>query len=106
VSEATSLLVESAASLDRSILLKAALRSLGGLLDRWELAAGDVAGLHEAYVEASSTLGRPVRVALPGGDVVEGAAVAIDETGRLVVRTAAGERALGAGDVLHVRPRS
>jgi BirA family biotin operon repressor/biotin-[acetyl-CoA-carboxylase] ligase len=103
---ATSLLVERAAVLDRSVLLRAVLRGLGGLLDRWESTGGEVAGLHEAYVDASSTLGRLVRVSLPGGEVVEGEAVAVDDTGRLVVRTDSGERLLGAGDVVHVRPQS
>jgi BirA family biotin operon repressor/biotin-[acetyl-CoA-carboxylase] ligase len=106
VPEATSLLVEGAATLDRSVLLKAVLRALDGLLERWEAAEGGVAGLHEAYVEASSTLGRQVRVSLPGGEVVEGEAVAVDDVGRLVVRTDSGERSLGAGDVLHLRPQT
>jgi BirA family transcriptional regulator, biotin operon repressor / biotin---[acetyl-CoA-carboxylase] ligase len=106
VSEATSLVLEGSSTLDRSVLLKAILRSLGGLLARWESAAGSVAGLHEAYVDASSTLGRAVRVNLPGGEVVEGEAVAVDDTGRLVVRTGSGERSLGAGDVLHLRPQT
>jgi BirA family biotin operon repressor/biotin-[acetyl-CoA-carboxylase] ligase len=104
--EATSLLIEGAATLDRSVLLKASLRALDGLLERWEAAEGDVAGLHEAYVEASSTLGRAVRVTLPGGEVAEGEAVAVDDVGRLVVRTRSGERSLGAGDVLHLRPQT
>jgi BirA family transcriptional regulator, biotin operon repressor / biotin---[acetyl-CoA-carboxylase] ligase len=106
VPEATSLLIEGAATLDRSVLLKAILRGLGGLLTRWEAAEGGVAGLHQAYVEASSTVGRPVRVSLPGGEVVEGDAVAVDDAGRLVVRTDSGDRSLGAGDVLHLRPRT
>jgi BirA family biotin operon repressor/biotin-[acetyl-CoA-carboxylase] ligase len=103
---ATSLLIEDAATLDRTVLTRAVLRSLGGLLERWEAAEGGVAGLHEAYVDASSTLGRRVSVSLPGGEVVEGEAVAIDDIGRLVVRTASGERSLGAGDVLHLRPQT
>ena len=40
---------------------------------------------------------------MPGGKVV-GQAVDVDATGRLVVRTEAGEEHLGAGDVVHVRP--
>ena len=47
--------------------------------------------------------GRRVEVAVPGGTVT-GEAVDVDEGGRLVVRTAAGEEHLGAGDVVHVRP--
>jgi BirA family biotin operon repressor/biotin-[acetyl-CoA-carboxylase] ligase len=103
---ATSLALEGADTLDRAVLIKAILRSLGGLLSRWESAAGDVGGLHEAYVEASATLGRHLTVSLPGGEVVRGQAVAIDDAGRLVVRTDDGERSLGAGDVLHLRPHT
>jgi BirA family biotin operon repressor/biotin-[acetyl-CoA-carboxylase] ligase len=106
VPDATSLLLEGASTLDRSVLIRAVLRSLGGLVSRWEAAEGDVAGLLDAYVEASSTLGRRVRVALPGDEVVEGEAVTVDESGRLVVRTGSGERSLGAGDVLHLRPQT
>jgi BirA family transcriptional regulator, biotin operon repressor / biotin---[acetyl-CoA-carboxylase] ligase len=106
VPDATSLLIEGAATLDRSVLLKAVLRGLGGLLTRWEAAEGGVAGLHEAYVDASSTLGRRVRVSLPGGEALEGEAVAVDEVGRLIVRTGSGERSVGAGDVLHLRPQT
>jgi BirA family biotin operon repressor/biotin-[acetyl-CoA-carboxylase] ligase len=51
-------------------------------------------------------LGRSVRVELPGGRELLGEAVAVDGDGRLVVRDGAGEeRAVGAGDVLHVRPQ-
>jgi BirA family biotin operon repressor/biotin-[acetyl-CoA-carboxylase] ligase len=103
---ATSLLLEGASTLDRSVLLRAVLRSLGGLVARWEAAEGDVAGLVDAYIQASSTLGRRVQVTLPGGEVVEGEAVTVDEAGRLVVRTSSGERSLGAGDVLHLRPQT
>jgi BirA family biotin operon repressor/biotin-[acetyl-CoA-carboxylase] ligase len=106
VPEATSLSLEGASTLDRSVILRAVLRSLGGLLARWEAAEGDMTGLHEAYADASSTIGRRVRVSLPGGEVVDGEAVAVDATGRLVVETATGERALGAGDVLHLRPQT
>ena len=106
VPEATSLLLEGASTLDRSVLLKAVLRGLGGLLGRWQAAGGAVAGLHDAYVEASSTVGRAVRVSLPGGEVVEGDAVAVDDSGRLIVRTDSGERSLGAGDVLHLRTQT
>ena len=43
-------------------------------------------------------------MALPGGSTLTGRAVEIDQTGRLVVVDAAGERsAVGAGDVVHVR---
>ena len=52
------------------------------------------------YLEACLTLGRQVRVSLPGGDELTGEATDVDDTGRLVV---AGTP-VAAGDVLHVRP--
>ena len=40
---------------------------------------------------------------LPGDRVLEGDAVDVDSSGRLVVRTTTGTEALAAGDVVHVR---
>ncbi|WP_433176086.1 biotin--[acetyl-CoA-carboxylase] ligase [Actinoallomurus sp. CA-150999] len=102
VPTATSLALEGAPA-DRDPVLRAILR---------ELAAGyaDFCGewvegsLREAYRAVCATLGRQVRVELPGPDgVLMGEAVDIDENGRLVVRAADGDHALSAGDVVHVR---
>jgi BirA family biotin operon repressor/biotin-[acetyl-CoA-carboxylase] ligase len=63
-------------------------------------------GLVASYRPLCDTLGRDVRVDLPGGAVLQGRAEDIDEHGRLVVVPAAGaEVAVAAGDVVHVRPR-
>jgi BirA family biotin operon repressor/biotin-[acetyl-CoA-carboxylase] ligase len=75
---------------DRETLLKAVLRSLADVV-------GDRA--FPAYRELCSTLGREVRVELPGGRAVEGVAAAVDNEGRLVV----GGVAYAAGDVIHLR---
>lgn len=56
---------------------------------------GDVLG---RYRELCATLGRRVRVELPG-ETVEGVATDVDGEGRLVV----GGRAIAAGDVVHLR---
>jgi BirA family biotin operon repressor/biotin-[acetyl-CoA-carboxylase] ligase len=104
---ATSLRLEGSPILDRELLL-------GRMLDeieRWYLAwrgtdlAGDAAasGLRAAYVRLCSTIGRDVRAELPGRAATSGLASGIDGDGRLVVRTAAGDVAIGAGDVRHVR---
>lgn len=61
------------------------------------------AGLRGAVSAACGTLGREVRVELPGGAQWRGSAVAIDREGRLVVRSAADELVVSAGDVTHVR---
>ncbi len=91
---------------DRVALLAAVLEALGGAYDAWRAADGDATGgLHSAYTRMCSTVGRAVRVRLPTGEDLEGEAVAVDADGRLLVRGAHGTTALGAGDVVHVRPR-
>ena len=104
---ATSLRLAGSPSLNRELLV-------GRMLDemeRWYLAwrgtdpAGDAeaSGLCAAYVRLCSTIGRDVRAELPGRAATSGLATGIDEDGRLVVRTAAGDVAIGAGDIRHVR---
>ncbi len=107
VPEAGSLLLAKAAVTDREPLLKAVLRSLEQSYADWRAAAGDPAasGLLEAYAARCATLGREVRAELPGGRTLTGTAEAVDAEGRLVLRTADGSReAVGAGDVVHLRP--
>ncbi len=73
---------------------------------RWQLTGGDPdrSGLLEAYREGCLTLGRPVRVLLPGGGELEGTATDVDGSGRLLVRATDGtDHALSAGDVEHLR---
>jgi len=55
------------------------------------------------YRARSATLGRDVRVALPGDRTVEGRVVDLDQHGRLVLETADGPLSLSAGDVVHLR---
>ena len=69
--------------------------------DAWRAAAGQ--GLRAPYVEACSTVGRRVRVALPGGGVLEGTAVGVDDDGRLRVDDGSRVHVLGVGDVVHLR---
>jgi BirA family transcriptional regulator, biotin operon repressor / biotin---[acetyl-CoA-carboxylase] ligase len=105
VPTATSLRLEGADTTDRSVLARAVLRTLEGLLGDWQRSGGDAArGLLTAYVQACSTVGRRVSLALPAGGEVIGEAVGVDATGRLVVSTAAGTTAFGAGDVVHLHP--
>ena len=100
VPEATSLALAGAAGeVDRAALLAVLVEELDGQLARW----ADGEDLRAAYVGQCTTLGREVRVTVPGGEVV-GRAVDVDADGQLVVRTDAGEQHLGAGDVVHVRP--
>ncbi|MFZ2964039.1 MAG: biotin--[acetyl-CoA-carboxylase] ligase [Rhodoglobus sp.] len=79
-------------------------RALAGYLrELRELRTMDAAALHAAVTAACSTLGRTVRVELPGGAELRGTAVRLDEDGRLVVLTPAGERPVAAGDITHLR---
>jgi BirA family transcriptional regulator, biotin operon repressor / biotin---[acetyl-CoA-carboxylase] ligase len=105
VASATSLALEGAEGAAPGRLLVGVL----GELQRWYLAwagrRGDAAGcgLHREYQRLCGTLGRQVRVSLPGGRTVTGEASEVDQTGRLVVRSAAGPVPVSAGDVIHVR---
>ncbi|MFE2595052.1 biotin--[acetyl-CoA-carboxylase] ligase [Streptomyces sp. NPDC059396] len=106
VPTAGSLALAGAASLDRDILLRAVLRSLEHWYGEWRAAGGDPAlsRIQEAYAAGCATLGRTVRAQLPGDGELAGEAVAVDGDGRLVVRTADGERhPVGAGDIVHLR---
>jgi BirA family biotin operon repressor/biotin-[acetyl-CoA-carboxylase] ligase len=108
VADAVSLAGLGAATTDRDTVLRAVLRAVGAQYEAWTAAAGDprASGLGAAYREACATIGRQVRVALPGGGELVGAAEGVDDDGRLVVAAADGSArtALAAGDVVHVRP--
>ena len=84
---ATSLQLVGAVTVDREPLLKAVLRHLA-------LPAGP-----GDYRALCATIGRRVRLELPGGAAVEGVADAVDTGGRLVVDGVA----YAAGDVVHLR---
>lgn len=91
--QATSLKLAGARTTDRDTVLRAVLRSLSSVL-------ADPAAARDAYRERCSTIGRHVRVELPGGDAIKGLADAVDDGGRLVVDG----KPYGAGDVVHLRP--
>jgi BirA family transcriptional regulator, biotin operon repressor / biotin---[acetyl-CoA-carboxylase] ligase len=102
---ATSLAIEQAACTDRDPLLRALLRALDSELRQWCQHKGDpiTSGLRKAYQQRCATLGRRVRVELPGQAGLIGSAVDIDTAGRLVVSSGSERRALSVGDVTHVR---
>lgn len=101
VQEATSLRLATGGQVDRTRLLAALITELARAYDDWH-SGGQLLG---AYRELCSTLGRQVRVMVPGGEI-EGEALDVDDDGRLVVRTQDGEEHLAAGDVVHVRAPS
>jgi BirA family biotin operon repressor/biotin-[acetyl-CoA-carboxylase] ligase len=104
----TSLLLLGSAATDlRTRLLLAVLGALSSRYLAWrdQFSPGDAdaCGLRQEYTSRCTTLGREVRVALPGGKEVTGPADGVDWAGRLEIRTATGLVPVSAGDVVHVR---
>lgn len=68
-----------------------------------ELVDGEA--IQRTVSQLCTTLGRPVRVELPGGTDLHGVATGIDRSGRLVVRSDADNAlvSVAAGDVTHLR---
>jgi BirA family transcriptional regulator, biotin operon repressor / biotin---[acetyl-CoA-carboxylase] ligase len=100
VETATSVALATGSAPDRTELLTRLLTRLVDEYDAWEAGGtGRTEALRAAYTDACVTVGREVRVELPGGDVRTGTARGIDAGGRLVVD----DFVVGAGDVVHVR---
>ncbi|MFK0401635.1 biotin--[acetyl-CoA-carboxylase] ligase [Microbacterium sp. NPDC090225] len=104
VPTATSFAVQGVVA-DEDRLLADYLRELDALLTALVDAGDAVAsGLHAAATDRITTLGRSVRVSLPGDRTLEGTARELDDEGRLVVRHGGADHPISAGDVVHVRP--
>jgi BirA family biotin operon repressor/biotin-[acetyl-CoA-carboxylase] ligase len=86
---------------DRDPLLRALLRRLADWYGRWRDAGGDpvASGLRETYLVHCATVGRQVRLDLPGGRAVTGTADDLDADGRIVVDGVS----YAAADVVHLR---
>jgi BirA family biotin operon repressor/biotin-[acetyl-CoA-carboxylase] ligase len=107
VPTATSLEIELGRAVDRTDVLVEVLNTIREAVDAWEM-GGDKSGMRlmESYVAACVTIGRDVRVDLPDGSVLEGRAVDVDPSGKLVVEEGGPDgrrRTVSAGDVVHVR---
>ena len=102
VDTATSLLLESGRFPDRTALLISLLTILRHEYAAWQ--DGDGSALAAAYTELCTTVGREVRVDLPGAGALRGTATGIDADGRLLLESLGEHVAVGAGDVVHVRP--
>lgn len=79
---------------------------LTGLRDRiaaLAVADGRSDALRAEIEGLCATVGSEVRVSRPDGATLTGQATGLDAEGRLLVRTAASETAVAAGDVVHVR---
>ncbi len=99
-------LAADSAALDREPLLTEILAGFERWYQAWRQAGGDAdrCGLRAEYTQRSGTIGRQVRVELPGGQPLSGAAVGVDPDGRLLVRDSPGaEVPVAAGDVVHLR---
>ncbi len=106
VDSGTSLALEGAASTDRDPLLRAVLRAFVDGYQEWVGHGGDAeaSGLAREYRERCASIGQQVRVHQPGGGLLEGRVTGVDGDGQLRVREfRGGERAVSAGDVVHVR---
>jgi len=104
---ATSLWLAGAAGPDRQSILVALLSELEHWYLRWSGGPrpgdAEACGLRASYLRSCATIGRDVRVEMPGGKVLTGRASDVDEVGRLLVAADDGVHAISAGDVVHVR---
>jgi BirA family biotin operon repressor/biotin-[acetyl-CoA-carboxylase] ligase len=100
--EATSILLERGQAAPRVLFAAACFTALETWLDRHDEEGFGV--IREAWRERSVTLGREVLVKVDGRELA-GVAEDIDETGALLVRTAAGLERVLSGDVQLLRPR-
>jgi BirA family transcriptional regulator, biotin operon repressor / biotin---[acetyl-CoA-carboxylase] ligase len=103
---ATSLYLEGAASLDRTALLAEILAGLERRYQAWGQVFGDSerSGLRAEYTGLCATLGRRVRVELPGGRPLDGLAAGVDADGRLLVSVPPdADLPVAAGDIVHLR---
>ncbi|MCU1476592.1 MAG: biotin--[acetyl-CoA-carboxylase] ligase [Subtercola sp.] len=107
VPTATSIALAGATDFTADDLLSAYLVSFAELYELFTRWNGDAAesGIAAIVADACSTLGQPVAVELPAGEVVTGLASGLDASGRLVVIRDSDARtiAVSAGDVTHLR---
>jgi BirA family transcriptional regulator, biotin operon repressor / biotin---[acetyl-CoA-carboxylase] ligase len=97
---ATSMVACTDAPVDRGAVLAALMDRFAAVL---AVVESDPAQLRELHLARSVTVGRVVRIARPDSTQIEGEAVDIDESGRIVVRLDGRHHAFSAGDVTHLR---
>jgi len=103
---ATSLRLQGSPDLDRDRLLAGILAGLERRYRTWSQVLGDSerSGLRAEYTGLCATLGRRVRVELPGGRLLDGLAAGVDADGRLLVSVPpAADLPVAAGDIVHLR---
>ncbi|HEV2254313.1 MAG TPA: biotin--[acetyl-CoA-carboxylase] ligase [Streptosporangiaceae bacterium] len=103
---ATSLRLQGSPNLDRDRLLAGILAGLERRYRAWSRVLGDPerSGLRAEYTGWCATLGRRVRVELPGGRLLDGVAADVDADGRLLVSMPPdADLRVAAGDIVHLR---
>ncbi|ROZ83333.1 biotin--[acetyl-CoA-carboxylase] ligase [Gordonia sp. OPL2] len=100
VPTATSLQISTGRPVDPTGLAAAFLRELSALLGLWP---ADVDRLAETYRSRSDTVGKRVRLVLPGDREIVGKATGVDAAGRIVIDSDGREVVAAAGDVTHLR---
>ncbi|MFW0790963.1 biotin--[acetyl-CoA-carboxylase] ligase [Gordonia sp. CPCC 205333] len=100
VPTATSLSVATGAPVDHADLAVAVLTNLDDLLALWPDRLPDIATRYRAQ---SGTLGKQVKLILPGDKEIVGIAEEIDAAGRIVVNADGEKVVAAAGDVTHLR---
>ena len=111
IETATSLAIEGSTDIELDEILALYLQNIRGLYEPWVAAGGDAvaSGLRNQVISSCSTLDRAgnnrVRAILPGQNEILGAAVGIDDTGRLIVQPDGSKDviAVAAGDIVHLR---
>ena len=105
--QATSLWLAGASDPDRQAILIAVLNELEQWYVRWSGGPrpgdAEACGLRAPYLRWCATIGRDIRVEMPGGKIMTGHAVDVDSVGRLLVSADDGVQPISAGDVVHVR---
>lgn len=71
---------------------------------QWSTGGQAAEGVRQDYRARCRTLGAPVQIHLPGGQVAGGLAAEVDDDGRIVLDTGTARQAYSAGDVVHLRP--
>ena len=96
VPSATSLAIEGSKISDRNLLLCQILNTFVEDFEAWE----EGSDLCNEYISVSSTVGKKVRIELPGGENLEANAAHISKNGELILDSG---KHVSAGDVIHLR---
>lgn len=105
VETATSLSLATGKQVDRDELLAKVIQNIISLYGDLASSEGnaEAAGLRQALLECSATVGQQVSVDFPDNSKAFGLAKDIDSAGRLVIQTSSETLSVSAGDVLHLR---